>query len=91
MKRRHFLKLAAATAVGSVVPVSGLLQNRYDIFLENLRKHVIHVVGRDEVIIDRLWIEPIQETNGEHFRFVRLWCRNQDGTLLKPYTWNQRY
>ncbi len=82
MRRRNFV----STLIGAAA-VAGLPKfvDPYDQFLMSLGERVKHILIRDETTLVRMHIDPPHFTDGQKFRFVRLWTESGD----KPLTWNE--
>jgi|HubBroStandDraft_1064217.scaffolds.fasta_scaffold253787_2 hypothetical protein len=87
MNRRNFLKVATTVAVTGAVAGSLFLgvEDEYDRFLESLDERVKTILKRDGTTLREIQIDPIEEIDGERFRFVQLWVRE----WKQPLTWYQ--
>jgi len=88
VRRRNFIATligatAATTLAGLPLPK---FVDPYDQFLLSLGERVKHILIRDETTLVRMHIDPPHFTDGQKFRFVRLWTQ-QSGD--KPLTWNE--
>jgi len=62
-------------------------ESDYDRFLASLNERIKHVLMRDETTLKSIHIDPIEEIDGQGFRFVRLWVKESE----QPLTWYHRY
>jgi len=84
VRRRNFISTLIGAAAVAGLPLPKFV-DPYDQFLMSLGARVRYILIRDETTLVRLHIDPPHFTDGQKFRFVRLWTESGD----KPQTWNE--